>query len=41
MVRMHPRLRAETPALRRAGTNDENDFHERIKRMVTTGSLFA
>jgi hypothetical protein len=41
MPRGHPRLRAETPALRRAGTNDENDYHERITRMVMNGFLFA
>jgi hypothetical protein len=34
-------LYLETPALRRAGTNDENDFQERITRMVTNGSLLA
>ena len=41
MPRGHPRLRVETPALRRAGTNDENDYQERITQMVTNGSLFA
>jgi hypothetical protein len=33
MPRGHPRLRAETPALRRAGTNDEYDCQEQMTRM--------
>ena len=41
MPKGHTRLRAETPALRRAGTNDKNHYEEQITRMMPNGSSFA
>jgi hypothetical protein len=42
-VPKHPHFGVRAPNLAwyRAGTNDENDFHERITQMVMTGSLFV